>query len=269
MKKNSPSNDPPVAKPCLLFVGEGPQDIGRENEPGGALAGLLHAVLFGAGDPVQTDDLPFEIADICYWTRIQLQSGKPRKKTFLEVIKLEPDAERARLAMVLAAAKHLAGVVILRDCERSDNKELGVTLRTARDAYAALEPPPHARPALIVAAASRCHETWLLADRDAAHAVLGPDGIHPFSGDPEDRPHCDDLKKHLETHAERLHQSLTEVRRRSSFRGRPDELAKRCKCCYPPFAQDVEHELGERFQLREVADETPAKHKSRRSRKKR
>src|SRR4051794_21581156 len=117
MKKNSPSNEPAGRKPSLLFVGEGPQDIGRDDNPGGALAGFLHAVLCGAGEPVESADFPFEIADLCYWTRIQLQSGKPRKKTFLEVIKLDPDAERARLAMVLAATKQLDGVVVLRDCE--------------------------------------------------------------------------------------------------------------------------------------------------------
>jgi hypothetical protein len=169
--------------------------------------------------------------------------------------------------MVRAAANELDGVVILRDCERADNKELGALLRKARDAYSDLEPYPSTRPALVIAAPSRCHETWLLADQDATRAILGSEGVHRFSGNPEDRPHCDNLKKHLENNARRLHESLTEVRRRLSFRARPTELAKRCQYCYPPFVQDVQQELRDLFPHLEVADETQPKEKPRRLRK--
>jgi hypothetical protein len=158
--------------------------------------------------------------------------GGLRKRAFLDVIRLKPGADRARLAMVQAASKELDGVVIIRDCERSGNQGLGETLRAAKDAYSAHD-NASPRPALVIAAPSRCHETWLLADRDATRAVLGDPGLHHFSGNPEDRPHCDDLKNHLKQHAERVHLPLPEVRRLLSFRARPAELAKRCPRCYP------------------------------------
>ncbi len=268
MKKNSPSADASDRKPRLLFVGEGPHDVGREDEPGGALAGLLHAVLCGPGEPFGPDELSFVIADICYWTRIQIQLPIPRqrRRTFAEVLRLSADTRRAQLAMVQAVSKELDGVVILRDCEQSSNIHLGDTLRAAREAYAAAETNPDKRPALIVAAPSRCHETWLLADREATQAVLGDEGIRHFSGNPEDRPHCDELKRHLKLHAERLQSSLTEVRRRLSFRACPTSLAERCEHCYPPFRQDVEQELRARFHLAALPVPSRATGRSRRSR---
>lgn len=252
MKKSSPRPNEGIAllsRPRLLFLGEGPHDIGRPEEPGGALAGFVCAVLCGPGEPRHPDEMPFEIAAVRIWTTIQLTktAKKSRGQSLKEVLKLEPDGVRARAAMVVAASQGLDGVVLMRDCERADNLGLGGILRQARAEYAKMEEQD--RPALVVAAPSRCHETWLLADRAAAEQVLGKEGTHHFSGDPEQRPNCDVLKVHLREHTDRLHQEDHEVRRQLAFRARPAELAKRCRRCYQPFHKDVEAELRIRFGL--------------------
>jgi hypothetical protein len=78
MKKTSQNKPPanndsaPVKKPKLLFVGEGPDDVGRDATPGGAAAGFLHAALKGPSPPIDDDSLPFIIDKIQYWDR----SGK-------------------------------------------------------------------------------------------------------------------------------------------------------------------------------------------------
>ncbi len=252
MKKNSPEPDRGTAvphRPRLLFVGEGPHDIGRTKEPGGALAGFVCAVLCGPGEPLHPSEMPFEIADIRIWTTLQLAGTgkKSRARSFNEVLKLKPGGERARAALLLAATQGLDGVVILRDCEHTDNLGLGDGLRQAREEYAKRE--PQGRPALVIAAPSRCHETWLLADREAVGQVLEKESIYHFSGDPEERPHCDTLKAHIEEHTKRLHRKSYVVRAELAFLARPAELAKRCRGCYPPFQEDIETELRARFEL--------------------
>jgi hypothetical protein len=122
-------------KPKLLLVGEGPQDIGRKDAPGGALAGFLSAVLCGPGDPVEHHELPFEIADLRLWRELQLSKTSKRPKTLNELLELEPDGQGARAAMVIAELAALDGVVIMRDCERAGHTEVGQLLRRAREAY--------------------------------------------------------------------------------------------------------------------------------------
>jgi|GEM_PF-3003848 len=246
MKKRSPNpsaSAPLVRKPKLLLVGEGPQDIGRPNDPGGALAGFLQGVLTGPGEPVDHEDLPFVMPRVMRWTTLLIQRPSKKPRTLDKVLTLLPDGERARAALLLAAVEGYDCVAIMRDCERADNIGLGPILRQAHEAYSAAIPEEEGTPALVVAAPCRCHETWLLADRESVHAILDNAAHYHFSADPEDRPACDELKDHLNKHADRLHQSLAELRRRLAFGARPAELSRRCKRCYPAFKKDVDNEL--------------------------
>jgi hypothetical protein len=246
MKKPSPrpeadSGRPP--KPKVLLVGEGPQDIGRPEEPGGALAGFLQAALVSPGEPVTNDSLCFSIARVMRWTELQIQKLPRKPRTLQQLLKLKPDGERARAAIVVASVEGYDCVAILRDCEHAANIGLGDLLREAREAYSGADQSETPRPGLVVAAPSRCHETWLLADREAVRSIMDDHAIYHFSMDPELRPHCDDLKHHLNEHALRLHQSVADVRRYLAFRARPVELSRRCTHCYPPFQADVDNEL--------------------------
>lgn len=259
MKRNSPPPDEgaaaAVSRPTLLLVGEGPHDIGREDGPGGALVGFVHAALSGGGPPVEADGMAFGVGGIVYWTRIvrQLPPLPGRRKTYEQLLKGTTDRDRVRAAMLIASFRRLDGVVVLRDCETvrnlslPGNLTLGEYLRGARLDYAAAE--PEGQPALVVAAPSRCHETWLLADRDAVRQILADEGAYHFSGDHEERPPCDTLKAHQEKWADERHVEEHEVRRGLSFLARPEELGRCCPRCYPAFLADVDRELRERFDL--------------------
>lgn len=244
MKKNSHRSNPvksnfAVERPKLFFVGEGPQDIGRPAKVGGALVGFLHAALCGPGVPEDVEQVPFEVSGVCLWRNIKLTR---KQRSFDDLFRLKPDAERVRAAMVIAATRGDDGVVVLRDCEQPDRFDLQVTLRQARQDYANHESGTK-RPILVVATPSRCHETWLLADIETVRQISGQSISRIFSGDPEARPHCDDLKSRIATLATASQMKLPEFRERLAFAARPKVLSKHCPKCYQPFLDDVESEL--------------------------
>ena len=246
MKKHLLKHDPaelPSAKPKVMLVGEGPNDIGRDDAPGGAIAGFLHAVLVRPGEPVESDELPFAIARVLRWTELQFQMPIRKRQSFEELLALKPDGKRAQAALVAAATAGYQCVVIMKDCETVENIGLGPLLRQARDAYSATDRTRDPRPGLVIAAPSRCQETWLLADRETVLAVMDIKAGFRFARSPEERPHCDDLKAHLQQHGRRLHLPAHEIRRRLAFRARPRELSRSCPICYPPFQKDVDSEL--------------------------
>ncbi|MFN0051979.1 MAG: hypothetical protein ACKV0T_07295 [Planctomycetales bacterium] len=252
MKTSSRSNriipDRPMGKPKLLFVGEGPADVGRPEFPGGALAGFLTAVLAAPGPAAKGADLPFVISSVKRWTTdaplLPRSSGKPT--SFRKLLSgYEPDTRRAHAFLLLAKQLDMDGVVIIRDCERRGNVQLGSILRAAGALFDERKAPTEIRPGFVVAAPSRAHEKWLLADREAVRSVLDSEALFSFSGDPEERPSAETLKVHLSKHCQRLHQNESDCRRELAFRARPDELSRRCPQCYPDFVKDVETELGE------------------------
>lgn len=231
-------------RPRLLFVGEGPHDIGRDRDPGGALAGFLHAAWRGPGAPTPRGDWPFEVRQVRKWTSLPLQqatAGNRQRRRFDQLMELEPDARRVLASLVVAATLNLDGVVVMRDCERADNLRLGNTLRSARSRYS--NDPVDDRPACVIATPSRSHETWLLADGEAVQSVLGDQGGYHFSQSPEMRPNSDVLKRHLSAQAQRLRCAEVIIRERLAFAARPEELRRRCPRCYEGFEDDVQSEL--------------------------
>jgi hypothetical protein len=248
MKKNSPRSDAVEAiatvqrKPQLLFVGEGPDDIGRTENPGGAAAGFLQAALVGSGDPVESKELAFTIADIRIWRTLLIPL--PRKKTmsFSDAMDRDPERDRVRAALLLAATQELDGVFVLKDCEQEGGFDLQKRLRDARIDFEKNDSDTH-RPCLVVATPSRVHETWLLADTNVVTSVFGSEGVYKFSQSPENRPHSDKLKAHIKAQSKRCHIQPNEARRRLAFLASPKTLTKRCPKCYPGFLKDVDDEL--------------------------
>lgn len=248
MKKNSPKSDGvvrnpvPKQKPRLLFVGEGPQDVGREEYPGGAAAGFLQAALMGPGNPVEAEGLAFVIAAMRQWTMLPVPSPKTKKRSFGDLMSLNTEGDRVRAALVLARTQGLDGVFVLKDCEQQGRFDLQDTLRHAREVFEANDPMT-SRPRLVVATPSRAHETWLLADPNAVISVFGPKGVYAFSKSPESRPPSEKLKSHITSHSDRCHLNPAESRRRLAYGASPKTLSSQCPKCYPTFLKDVDDEL--------------------------
>lgn len=251
MKGNSRRSKKPVRRAAplrLLFVGEGPHDVGRDEDGqrGGALAGLLHALLVEPGSALDESEWPFEVIPRV-WTTLapQLPGPNRRPRSFEGAMKLSNDARRVQAAILLAHTEGLDAVAVMRDCETRDRDDLGEQLRLGRDQYAAAEEGLH--PAVVIATPARSHETWLLADEDAVEAELGSVGRYRFTRDAEDRPDATTLKQHLRHHCDRCHREEFDVRRELAFRGRPDAIERRCPKQYKPFRTDVLKELATRY----------------------
>ncbi len=248
MKKISQKNSPPDGapfpqrKPRLLFVGEGPDDIGRDVKPGGAAAGFLQSSLTAPGDPDAIDELAFTIARVQRWVTLRIPRPRTTRLSFEDVVAIDSEGMRVLAALVVAQAQELDGVFVLKDCEQEGRFNLQKTLRHARTVFEKNNPSAE-RPRLVVATPSRVHETWLLADANAVESVFGSDGIYRFSKSPEDRPHGDELKSHIESHSLRCHLKPHEARRQLASRASPKTLSTRCPKCYPSFLKDVEDEL--------------------------
>ncbi len=248
MKKNSPRNDAventasAECKPRLLFVGEGPDDIGRAQNPGGAAAGFLQAALRGPGDPVEASELAFVIADIRLWRTLSIPLLRTKKMSFSDVMVRDAERDRVRAALVIASTQELDGVFVLKDCEQEGRFGLQTSLRAARVDFEKNDSKTN-RPRLVVATPSRAHETWLLADQGAAKLVFGSEGVYKFSQSPENRPPSDTLKAHILSQSKRCHLKPTDARRRLAFRASPLVLTTKCPKCYPGFLKDVSDEL--------------------------
>ncbi len=252
MKKTSQNKPPanndsaPVKKPKLLFVGEGPDDVGRDATPGGAAAGFLHAALKGPSPPIDDDSLPFIIGKIQYWSKLTLQIPPNRRQqknsTFEEMVATGSDGRRVLAAITLARTLELDTVFVLKDCEQQDRFDLLKELRNAKHQFQANDPADKP-PSLVVATPSRVHETWLLADSAAVRRVFGDQGVYSFSKSPEERPHSDELKSHIKSHASRCLMKPHEARRQLAFQASPKSLKSRCPECYPLFLEDVNQEL--------------------------
>ncbi len=145
MKKTSQNKPPanndsaPVKKPKLLFVGEGPDDVGRDATPDGAAAGFLHAALKGPSPPIDDDSLPFIIGRIQYWSKLTLQiplnRGQQKNATFEEIVATGGDGRRVLAAMTLAPTLELDTVFVLNDCEQQDRFDLQKELRNAKHQF--------------------------------------------------------------------------------------------------------------------------------------
>lgn len=249
MKKNSPrsnavENSAGVeCKPRLLFVGEGPDDVGRtQQHPGGAAAGFLQAALRGPDDPVEASELAFVIADIRLWRTLSIPLHRTKKMSFSDVMVRDAERDRVRAALVIASTQELDGVFVLKDCEQEGRFGVQISLRAARGDFEKNDSAVN-RPRLVVATPSRVHETWLLADRDAVKSVFGSEGTYKFSQSPEDRPPSETLKTHIEAQSKRCLIKPHEARRRLAFRASPETLKKKCPKCYPAFLKDVDDEL--------------------------
>jgi hypothetical protein len=74
--------------------------------------------------------------------------------------------------------------------------------------------------------------------------VFGPDADDPFTGDPEERPSADKLKSLIAGWAQEAGIEDYQAREDLARHARPEELRRRCRTSYPPFADDVVAEIG-------------------------
>ena len=238
-------------KPRLLLVGSGPTEIGRQpvnrhGKPdlsGAVLPHLLDNLLdYLRGHPSDRSSSSafrrYEVAAVRKFDSLQTIPvlGGP------SVVR-GADEKKVRMALFLAEQRGLDGVVILIDRESKTQPDRAKRLRQGREQYRKAHIGKGEEVACAVGAACRSVETWLLADPHARQKVFGSNTPNPFSGDPEDRPPPGQLKKHIAGQAQRAGKDPHEAYEELAKAARPDELRRRCKTSYPPFADDVATEI--------------------------
>ncbi len=234
------------AKPRLLLVGAGRAEIGvslaTQAQAADAYQGVLPWLLDGilaqrAGRLFPSGEWPFEVSLTMRFDRLLTLRRRGRRGVLSN-----RDAEKVRRAMLLAELNGLDGVALLIDRETLTQPDRAERLRRGREAYRAAD--QSARVACGVGAACRSVETWLLVDPCGRTRVFGSSAPSPFSGDPERRPPPTELKRHIEQWSRQRGISGDQAYEDLAKAARPSELRRRCQTSYPPFADDVELEIG-------------------------
>ena len=233
-------------KPRLLLVGAGRAEIGvswaNQAQADGAYQGVLPWLLDSilaqrAGRLFPNGEWPFEVA-----LTMRFDGLLTLRRSGRRGVLSNRDAEKLRRAMLLAEVNGLDGVAVLIDREALTQPDRAERLRRGRTAYRAAD--QSACVACAVGAACRSVETWLLVDPGGRARVFGSGAPNPFSADPERRPSPRDLKSYIEQWCGQCGISRDEAYERLAKAASPGELRCRCPTSYPPFADDVDSEIG-------------------------
>lgn len=219
----------------LLFVGEGPHDIGSPDfpQPPRKATGVLFILARKICPAIDTGSLAY------FWQELEILNREKKGSI---------DAARVAKAIVLAAHHGCAGTVFVLDEDKHPLKELEKGVERGL-AVVGLHPT-------AVGVAVKTIEAWMLGTPSALAAVLrktvaevtqeykphAVEEMHPNSGKPEKR--SKDLLAKIAKSGHR--NDDTPFREEIAENADIDELKRHCKEGFKPFAERLLDEFGPR-----------------------